>query len=242
MTMSARIVNDSSAHVRRPQAAGAQLAARSRVSSANRSDFTVAVDGFHPAMSAAAGPCDALSPACNKSPAEAGGCLGRIDGSPVPQPLDLPARSTNVVTALNSSKNLSLTQGGCLRVGGAPASEPAGQGIVKCDVAAHVPRSPPRRLTRWVNAPSASSMSTQPFEASEIAPRLSPRAGLKVAGSKRAGVGFSSWLENVSEQLRCSDCAPRRASDSVLHARHASAGGRATHVHRALQFDRRDGG
>lgn len=34
----------------------------------DRPDFTAAVDGFHSSMSAAAGPCDALSPACNKKP------------------------------------------------------------------------------------------------------------------------------------------------------------------------------
>lgn len=165
----------------------------------------------------------------------------RVDMSRGPQPLTSPARSPNIATALNSCPNLSLTQGGCPCEGSAPACGPAGQGIVKCGIAANVPRSPPRRLKRWVNSPFANSMSTQPSEVSEIAPCLS-RASPQVAASKCAGEAFSSWLENVSEQLRCSDCAPRGASDSVLRACHAGAGGRAMHVHRALQLDRRDGG
>lgn len=164
-----------------------------------------------------------------------------VDVSRGPQPPTLPARSPNIATALNSCPNLSLTQGGCPCEGSAPACRSAGQGIVKSGIEANVPRSPPRRLKRWVNSPFANSMSTQPSESSEIAPCLS-RASPHVAASKYAGEAFSSWLENVSEQLRCSDCAPRGASDSVLRARHAGAGGRATHVHRALQFDRRDGG
>ncbi|CAM2181391.1 hypothetical protein BC2230_30771 [Burkholderia cepacia] len=74
MTMSARIVNDSSARVRRLQAGpqtGRKRPGRSwppdlESRSTNRPDFTAVATGIHTFMSAAAGPCDALSPACSK--------------------------------------------------------------------------------------------------------------------------------------------------------------------------------
>nr|WP_269766761.1 EAL domain-containing protein [Burkholderia ubonensis] len=68
------------------------------------------------------------------------------------------------------------------------------------------------------------------------------------AATRRA-IGHDSclrghWIgsEHVSEHLRCSRCAPRRAFNTFLHASHAGAGGRPAHLRRALQFDRRDGG
>lgn len=117
------------------------------------------------------------------------GVMAAPSTSPCPQPLDLPPRGPDVVMALNSRPNLPLTQGGC-------PERAVLRRVDSLDKRASTVVSRPecrarrRDASTMSHSPFANSMSTQPFDASDILSCRPPQVSPKVAGPKCAGEDF----------------------------------------------------